>query len=886
VLAVVAAAVAACAAWLSFASFAVTGADTSRAGILLVDPFHLVLSLAAGAVTLAAAWPPRSRRVLVALSPLALVVLPWLPFRVPPAFLLWTGPVLALVWIACAIGVAGTFRWNAGRLSAAPARAQCLVAGVLSCVLFALAAWCSSPLIPSGDEPRYLIITQSLLYDHDLQIENNDRRGDYRAYFNGELTPDFLRRGRNGAIYSVHAPGVPALVLPAFAIGGYHGVVVFLLIVASAAASLAWWLAWRVTGSAAAAWFGWAAVALSAPVLVETYTVYPDGLAAAVVLTGVWALLRSDWEAIDGSRRWTPWLLHGVPLALLPWMHTRLAVVAVTLGGLILVRLARTANPMAKATAFLAVPAASALGWLFFFVIIYGTPDPSAPYGHHTQNSFAYLSNGLGGLFLDQGFGLFSTAPVLLLAVAGFARARRLAIDYAVVLVPYLLTVATFAMWWAGWSGPARFLVPLVLPLAIPAACAWMAAGRGVRALMAAALVISVWLSAVTVGGEGGRLAYHGRSDAGVTTAPWAEWVSRSADLRSALPAFVPLPAGRAVAARQDAARTGILTAMPWLIGAVAMVLLFRRCARMTTEGLAAGVAISAGIVAMACSTIVWRATREPSVLTASSQLAALRTLSLQRAVVVDLTGRRIVAPREYAASMTITVDATARRRGPNRIESPLAVFSAIPAGDYDLSVDAKSDDGWAMAGIARDQFAIVTEPLSAFRTGIQLRFPLDVRSIVLRSDEAARSAIRRITLRPLRLVPPGSRVTADRARRAVRYGASVVYFLDDVAFAEPGGFWVGGGAWTSIVVAPDRPSSSVTLSIRNVSVPNEVTVMSGRWHDAPLELSPGEERVIRVPIDASRNAGLLRLRTSSGSRPSDDGSRDDRFLGVFVRVH
>ena len=129
--------------------------------------------------------------------------------------------------------------------------------------MYAIAAWQVSPSIPGGDEPHYLVITQSLLLDHDLKIENNHRRGDYHAYFAGELPPDFRRRGRDGQIYSVHMPGVSVLVAPAFLVGGYIGVVLFLIALASAGAALAWHLAWRVTGRRDAAWFGWATVALS-----------------------------------------------------------------------------------------------------------------------------------------------------------------------------------------------------------------------------------------------------------------------------------------------------------------------------------------------------------------------------------------------------------------------------------------------------------------------------------------------------------------------------------------------------------------------------------------------------------------------------------------------
>ena len=39
---------------------------------------------------------------------------------------------------------------------------------------------------------------------------------------------------------------------------------------------------------------------------------------------------------------------------------------------------------------------------------------------------------------------------------------RELALELLFVVVPYLLTVTHFAMWWAGWSPPARFFAPML----------------------------------------------------------------------------------------------------------------------------------------------------------------------------------------------------------------------------------------------------------------------------------------------------------------------------------------------------------------------------------------------------------------------------------------
>ncbi len=405
------------------------------------------------------------------------------------------------LWVVVAGAMLATVRRPRGVVPAYP---PALRAGLAALAIFAAAAWGVSPSRPGGDEPHYLIITQSLLLDGDLKIENNHAQGDYRSYYPGDLSkPDYLRRGQDGAIYSIHAPGLPALVAPAFAVAGYRGVLVLLLILSAVAAGLAWELARRVTGRTDAAWFGWAAVVCSPTLLVNTFTVYPDGPGGLLVLTGVWALIRSREEQASGAESAWPWLFHGAALALLPWLHTRFALLAGCLGALVVLDLARTRNAAAKASAFLAVPSASALAWIGFFVAVYGAPDPSIPYRGSDLGSPSYIAGGLGGLFFDQMYGLFTNAPVLvaapigvLLLAAHTGPGRRLAAQLVFIAVPYVLTVTHFAMWWGGFSAPARFLVPLLPALAIPAAVTWAAIReRSLRIALSGALALTACLS-------------------------------------------------------------------------------------------------------------------------------------------------------------------------------------------------------------------------------------------------------------------------------------------------------------------------------------------------------------------------------------------------------
>lgn len=882
----------AAAAFVSFGTIAFNG--SARIGVLPVDVLHLLLASIAGLLVAIAGWRADDpRRVAVAAAPLVLVFLPWLPVAVPAVFLAWTGALTSLVWLAVGIALLAI----AGRDVDFYGRPSPIPAGVLAVVVFSLAAWAASPSLPGGDEPHYLVITQSLLKDGDLKIENNHQRGDYRAYFAGDLAPHALRRGRNGEVYSIHAPGVPALVLPAFAIGGYHGVVVFLILLSAVGCALAWRLAWRVTGSLSAAWFGWAAVTGAAPFLLESYTVFPDGPGAIVVLTGFWALLRAEREQMALTRgepeapqdsSWRVWMLHGAALALLPWMHTRFAVLAGTLGGLVLVRIARVPNPLGKAVAFLSMPALSALAWLFFFTIVYGTPDPSAPYAGDTQNSLAYFPNGLGGLLFDQGFGLIATAPVLAIALAGFWRTKRLAFEWLVVALPYLLAVATYAMWWAGMSGPARFLVPLILPLAIPAACGWAAASRGVRAVMLAALVVTGWLSIVMAGAGGGRLGYHTRNEGGATAAPWLEWANHVVDLSAAGPAFVPQPVQpdpRGLVSRTNAARAGFAATVPWALclGAAAalIIVVARRRPSARPETLVSAVTFAFGSAAMLAAAIVWLMDRRDPLTVTTAQMDVVRQLAGGRVAAVSVwPPRRLSMDEAWGMPMEVPV----RRGRGGRPNAPLVAFPAVPAGSYQLSVRRRGGEGWVMVGVGNDQFNIVMQPIAAYDAGMRIDLPVDVRALLVRTDESARAQLDSVELRPL--TRASSRLSSDTARRAVRYGSTVAFLLDDRAFPEPSGFWVGGGRSTNVVFQPDGPRP-LSVLLRNGAADNIVTIECGSRKDE-LPMAPGEERRIELPAQGQGGlARLVRIASSAGFRPSEvnAGSRDSRLLGVFVRT-
>jgi hypothetical protein len=867
-----AASAAAVVAWLSQGSLALTGSSPERVALLPLAPSAILLSLAAG---LAVAWVLSRAGRLTPLLLLAFLVLPWLPLALPPVAGFWSQSLGLLIWVAVIAAAAVSPRRALDALPPSP-----LAAGAVACVIFSAAAWQVAPSVPGGDEPHYLVITQSLLYDGDLEIGNNHTRGDYLAYYNGPLNPDFRVRGRDGGIYSIHAPGVSALVAPAFAIGGYRGVVVFLVLLAAAGSALAWHLAHAATGRADAAWLGWAAVTLATTTVFHSFTVYPDGPGGVIALTGVWALLRASHEAPTNATRMTPWFLHGAALATLPWLHTRFALLAGGFGALILWRLATTRNAAGKAVAFLSIPAVSALAWMFYFVAIYGTPDPSAPYGGEA-GSFAHVPGGFVGLMVDQRFGLLAYAPVLAVAFGGLwvmVRSRdhrRLGLEYLFVLIPYVLVITHFAMWWGGHSAPARFLVPVLPMLTIPAAAGWLAVReRATRATMWAALAFTAVATAVLMLVDGGRLAYNTRE----AYALWLEWLNPSLDLGRALPAFWR---GREEEMYRDAAIWCVALAAAWGTLRAAQDAAWAR-PRVVFATLAGGIFALAAMIAVP---VVWRVNGSDGTTPTPGQLEILRRLGAEpRVLAFDPDGFRRLDRAQVGTRLRLQPARSTEPGGAGRDDRPLFVLPNVPAGRYRLTLQG-GGPGWVMLGIGRDQFALRTEQVGAAPGPLVVDLPVAVRALIVRGDEALRRNVRGLTMEPLSVVPPGDRLTGAVARRAVRYEGGSVFFLDEASYAEPEAFWIAGRSTASIVIQPDAPSRAI-LRLRNAPVPNDVQLAAGAWRET-LSLGPGEERTVSVPVAAERGAVLLTVSSAAGFRPSEvePGSRDNRFLGVWVQV-
>lgn len=852
--------------WVSFGVLAVTEAAGSRVGILpSIWWLGAAIAAAAGAAVVA------GERRATALWLSCIVLLPWLPIPMPPAVLVWCGPLRWWIWAAVLAAMAAPTAavpapalWR--HLFADPRRAPIAAAALASAVYLGV-AWQVSPQLPGGDEPHYLVIAQSLLKDGDLRIANNHARGDYREYFDAPLAPHYLALGRNGQIYSVHAPGLAVIVAPVFAAFGYPGVLAFLAIVSGVGTSLAWRAGWAVTRDAAASWFGWAAVSLSVPFLFQAFTVYPDGFGATLVMAAVLVAMRA--ETVPAQTL----IATSLALSTLPWLHSRFAVTAAALGAVIAARQIGVADGIRRVAAFAAIPIVSAVAWFSYFYAIYGTPNPAAPYGGYTQSAVVNVPRGLTGLLIDQQFGILVNAPVYLCVFAGLVplvrQSRRVAAELAAVVVPYAIAAAFYYMWWGGYVSPARFLASILLPLAIPAAVWFATARTAARIVGLGGLLMSVLISAAIAGVDRGALLYNVRDG----FSKILRWASPLVDLTTGLPSLF-----------QTTPWAALARAAVWLLAVAATVAVAlsveRRRSSREAEALAIGLTSALG--GMAALTVVWSLNAARPMTAATAAPALLRDIDADtRQIAVEFEPFHRIRIADVAPQLPLVSSSWV----PRRPDDPIAFIPDAPAAVYTIDLMVTGKARRLTAGIDRQSQPLWSWDLSDVRGRWTHTLTLvnDVQTLRFDAEPATRSAIQNVSIHAERRLAAHERASNRRARRAARYAHATVFLLDGHAYIEPEGSWIAGAAAAEFAIVGDR-GAPVHLFVRNAAAENTIVLESTHWRQE-LSMAPREEKMVEVPVDSGRPGFVLKVSSANGARPSDvePGNKDTRLLGCWI---
>jgi hypothetical protein len=318
---------------------------------------------------------PRLRDLVPPIFALGVLLLPFTPVLPDrwPALQTLAGPLGAIVWLAV-MALQVWVLWQSRLITARPIERWRLTTVTIAIAVASIAAsslaaarLTSTPLFPSGDEPHYLVLSQSIWRDGDLKIENNHQRGDYLEYYESELEPHYLTRGSDQEIYSIHPVGISVLMAPVYGAAGYRGVVAALILMAAVAMAIAWRWTVATLNAPGAATFAWASIALTAPFLLNTFTVYPEIAAGlAVIFAFVWTLPREQQRPGLGR-----WIAAGIAIAVAPWLSTKYAPMSAALLLVVLARLASKREPASllrnsKAWVVVGIYAISLAAWFAF----------------------------------------------------------------------------------------------------------------------------------------------------------------------------------------------------------------------------------------------------------------------------------------------------------------------------------------------------------------------------------------------------------------------------------------------------------------------------------------------------------------------------------------
>jgi hypothetical protein len=345
-------------------------------------------------------------------------------------------------------------------------RAALTLAGVLLVPYLALLPYHNATMPTASDEPHYLIIMQSLVDDHDLDLTNNYDGETYREFYPDRL-PDRHVIQVGPWQYPIRDLGLPLIGAVPFALVGRAGVVALMGIVAAALAAQLYLACRDLRIAHRAAFLGTALACLTHPILSYTTQIYPELLAALAFVTAA--------RLVRAGRGATPLALAvaSACIGVLPWLSTRAALIALGVGLVIAYCALRPPAPVSPARRAIRVVAAAAPFFAFVTALsfvnwqLFGRFMPGTGYylvsDQQPVLTFAPQVGTLGLLF-DRTFGLIPRAPVFLVAAFGVvALWRRGASASLVALILGWLAVFTYiasiAFWWADGGPPSRYLV-------------------------------------------------------------------------------------------------------------------------------------------------------------------------------------------------------------------------------------------------------------------------------------------------------------------------------------------------------------------------------------------------------------------------------------------
>ena len=357
----------------------------------------------------------------------------------------------------------------------------------------------------TGDEPFYLVTTQSLLNDGDLDLSNQFSRSTYSSFF--DHADGLWMQSRNvpgKPLLSPHNPGLSIFLIPGFYFGELLGSQIQMVLIAGATFALAFVIVSKLTGR----WFStfWLTFALgiTAPSFIYSSEIYPEIPASFFLLLVL--LILTNSRRVGALKALTLTVL----ISLLPWLGVKYAVIAFMLVCCTFYLCKPKENWL-----FACFSTISLLAYVYFHLSTFGglTPynvnivyeDMSSSKIFVEHFVFSDRVYRIWGLFIDQRFGLFRWAPVLLICIAGIPLMLRSKFIGKLMFALFCtqIFIASFVViTMMGWWFPGRTLITCIPLLLAPLVFVWTIAPVPFRILIILLITHSVFITiALTIAG-------------------------------------------------------------------------------------------------------------------------------------------------------------------------------------------------------------------------------------------------------------------------------------------------------------------------------------------------------------------------------------------------
>ena len=379
--------------------------------------------------------------------------------------------------------------------------------------------WLSSS--PQGDEAHFMVLTHSLIFDHDFDVGDNYANGDYKEEFpppspgqfrgypyafiqrdgiQGMTVWPHVIANYQGRLMLQHDMGFPLLLVPGYVLDRREGALVTMAVIAALGAAAIFELALLLGASNLRS-------LLTVVLFCFTTPYYVFSQAALLDLPGAVASLWIGLQFFRYRERESNsyLLLSGVLISMLPWLNIRYWSLAGPAFLFICAWLIhREWSRLAKLIPKLGLVGVPSLVSLAAFAVIdkvlFNTYLPNASMvmvGRGLPVFKPQPIRGFLGMMFDQSFGLVPTGPLYVAVAAGmvvlFWRDRWGFMALSLPALGYLSVMSCNQFWSGGWAAPGRYILSAVLPMVATAA---LVLNRKVRWLVA---IFAAWSFCISI---------------------------------------------------------------------------------------------------------------------------------------------------------------------------------------------------------------------------------------------------------------------------------------------------------------------------------------------------------------------------------------------------